>query len=280
VRGVYRASRPCLAQARHIQEIIMNTTQSRRRFLAVLSAGAAATVAPAALAATLAPVPETTPGALAPAVASPSPDAGLLVLFGQYTAARSEYRRLSRKARRLDEKHDAATPIPDVLRAQPGDAELGLPQCRDHSRFGLSYVFEIRDLERLEWPIYEKMGPPPGHQFQFVNPGYGVRFEPPSAAARARADEIIKAYAKWDRARDREPLALRATSRQRDAAFKLADRLRTKIDRTRARTAAGLAVKAQVAAIEGEKDTQFADYTLASILRDMKALAKIEGARS
>jgi hypothetical protein len=37
---------------------------------------------------------------------------------------------------------------------------------------------------------------------------------------------------------------------------------------------AGLAAKAQVAAVEGEDDTQFADTTLASILRDMRALAK------
>jgi hypothetical protein len=41
-------------------------------------------------------------------------------------------------------------------------------------------------------------------------------------------------------------------------------------------TIAGLAVKAQVSAIEGENDTQFADTTLASILRDMRALAKID----
>jgi hypothetical protein len=43
---------------------------------------------------------------------------------------------------------------------------------------------------------------------------------------------------------------------------------------------AGLAAKAQVAAIEGAEDTQFADYTLASILRDMRALAKIGGVQS
>jgi hypothetical protein len=35
-----------------------------------------------------------------------------------------------------------------------------------------------------------------------------------------------------------------------------------------------LAVKAQVAAIEGEEDTQFADTTLESILRDMRAMSR------
>jgi hypothetical protein len=67
----------------------------------------------------------------------------------------------------------------------------------------------------------------------------------------------------------------RIHKRQADRAQKLKDRLRAKIDRTRALTIAGLAAKAQVAAIEGEDDTQFADTTLASILRDMRALAKI-----
>ena len=50
--------------------------------------------------------------------------------------------------------------------------------------------------------------------------------------------------------------------------------MRAKIDRTRAHTIAGLAVKAQVAAIEGEEDTQFADTTLESILRDMRAMSR------
>jgi hypothetical protein len=78
---------------------------------------------------------------------------------------------------------------------------------------------------------------------------------------------------KWHRMqrRARHP-ALRAAERQRRAASKLADRLRGKIDRTRAYTVAGLAAKAQVAAIEGEGEAEYADTTLASILRDMKAL--------
>jgi hypothetical protein len=58
----------------------------------------------------------------------------------------------------------------------------------------------------------------------------------------------------------------------------LKNRLRARIDRTRARTVAGLAAKAQVAAIEGEDDTQFADTTLASIMRDIRALARSRAA--
>jgi hypothetical protein len=50
----------------------MNAIQSRRRFLGVLSAGAAATIAPAALAATLTPAVGTAPSGLLPGVAAAS----------------------------------------------------------------------------------------------------------------------------------------------------------------------------------------------------------------
>jgi hypothetical protein len=259
------------------------TTMSRRSILAraLLALSAGATVAPAALAATAsARSPETALSPPAPAVATPSPDAGLLQLFDEYQAARCDYRRLSRKECRLSEKHKAATPLPDVLRVQPGDAELGLPELPSE-RIGQTFGYDIRiqELEMPEWPVVETIEPPEGLQFYRASGGEVVHYEPPSAAARARADEIIKAHAKWDRKRSREPAALRAVSRQRDTALKLADRLRAKIDRTRALTVAGLAAKAQVAAIEGEDDTNFADTTLASILRDMRALAKIGAGR-
>jgi hypothetical protein len=244
------------------------TAPSRRGFLAVLSAGAASAVVPAALAVASVPVTESSPGDLPTSMATPSPDAALLQLFDQYKAARSEYGRLSRKECRLNEKHKAATPLPDALRVQPGDADLGLPEVPTEHVRDFGYGFRIQELQRPEWPVLDTIELPDGLQFYREV----FHYEPPSAAARARADEIIKAHAKWDRERDREPAALRAVSRQKDAAFKLADRLRSKIDRTRARSVAGLAVKAQVAAIEGGEDAQFADYTLASILRDMRAL--------
>jgi ABC-type transport system substrate-binding protein len=72
--GLYRASGPCRAMCRHrFRRSSMNVIQSRRRFLGVLSAGAASAIAPAALAATLAPAADTPLTAPAPAVAMPSP---------------------------------------------------------------------------------------------------------------------------------------------------------------------------------------------------------------
>jgi hypothetical protein len=258
------------------------TAPSRRRFLAVLSAGAAATAAPAALAATLAHLPETetASSALAPAVVAPSPDAGLLVLFGQYMATNAESRRLRAIYDRARDKHRAKHPMPEVIKVQPGDAELGLPECPDLGRFGRSYVCRISELQQAEWPVVETVEPPEGLQFYRVSGGQVVHYAPPSAAARARANEIIEACDRWEAKYWRHPRELRTIERQADRADKLKNRLRARIDRTRARTVAGLAAKAQVAAIEGDNDTQFADTTLASIMRDMRALAKIGGAQS
>jgi hypothetical protein len=251
----------------------MNATQSRRRFLGVLSAGAAATVAPAALAATPwhpflkpRPAPSCRPWRPHPRMRACCSCSTNTLPLGLSTAG-------SRERPTACMKSTKRPPLPAALRVQPGDAELGLPELpSEHVERAFGYDLRIQELQSPEWPVVETIEPPEGLQFYSSRGGEVVHYAPPSAAARARADEIIKAHAKWDRERDREPTALRAASRQRDAASKLADRLRSKIDRTRARTAAGLAVKAQVAAIEGEDDTQFADYTLASILRDMKAL--------
>jgi hypothetical protein len=249
------------------------TTPSRRGFLAVLSVGAAATVAPAALAAPLAHLPETASSAIAP------PDAGLLELFDQYKAAWSEFGRLIRLQDRMEEKHRVRIPMPEEMFVRPGDAGLGLPAVSKYSPYNSSYWLSIRDLQKPKWPVISAIEPPPpGTKFSYLPDGETIYFAPPSEAACARAAEIIKADKKWQQMqqRARHP-ALRAAEQQARAASRLADRLRRKIDRTPARTVAGLAAKAQVAAIEGEGDTQFADTTLASIMRDMRALAKIGG---
>jgi hypothetical protein len=108
--------------------------------------------------------------------------------------------------------------------------------------------------------------------FWSTSGGTVFRRAPPSAAARARADEIIAAHDRWHPKYWRYPREVRALERQADRASKRRDKLRAKIDRTRAHTFTGLAIKAQVAAIEGEEDTQFADTTLESILRDIRKL--------
>jgi hypothetical protein len=247
------------------------TIPSRRGFLAVLSAGAASVAVPA-VALTTKPRTETPLSGLAPAVASPSPDAALLQLGDEYMAAQSEYRRLCAIFERGKKEHQAKFPMPDAMLVQPGDAELGLPDGVEDDRFGLSYFCRIDQLARPDWPVFKVIEPPEGLRFSRSSGGEVICFGPPSATARARADEIIAAHDKWEAKYWHYPRKLRSIERQADRADKVKDRLRAKIDRTRALTVAGLAVKAQVAAIEGEDDTQFADTTLASILRDMKAI--------
>jgi hypothetical protein len=250
------------------------TAPSRRGFLAVLSAGAASAVAPAALAGIPLHVAETSTGDLPTSIATPSPDAALLQLFDEYLATDAEYRRLLAIFERGRKRHEAKYPMPDAMLVQPGDAELGLPKGLEHHPiWPTSYINRIEELKGPEWLVYETVEPPEGLQFYYESRGIvGIRYEPPSAATRARADEIIAACDKWRTKNRRYPRGLRSIEREKNRALKLKDRLRAKIDRTRALTIAGLAVKAQVAAIEGEDDTQFADTTLASILRDMKAL--------
>jgi hypothetical protein len=52
-------------------------------------------------------------------------------------------------------------------------------------------------LKSLEWPVYETVEPPDGMRFWSTSGGTVVRREPPSAAARARAHEIIAAHDRW-----------------------------------------------------------------------------------
>jgi hypothetical protein len=138
----------------------------------------------------------------------------------------------------------------------------------------LSYMARTRQLAEPEWPVYDEVDAPEGMRFWYTSGGTVYRREPPCAAARARADEIIAAHDRWHDKYWRYPREVRSFERQADRANKRKDKLRAKIDRTRAHTVAGLAAKAQVAAIEGEEDTQFADTTLESIQRDMRAMSR------
>jgi hypothetical protein len=247
----------------------VNPIQSRRRFLGALSAGAASAITPAAVAATLAPAAETPPIAPAPAVTGPSPDAALMQLFDECMSTVAEYRRAYGLYERGRDEHQAKHPMPEVMLVRPEDTDLGLP---DKPGDGSSYRWCIRELRQAEWPVYDEIDAPDGTQFWSVSGGTVFRRELPSAAARARADEIIEAHDKWHTRYWRTPREARSFERQADRLSKRKDKLRAKIDRTRARTVAGLAAKAQVAAIEGEEDTQFADTTLESIQRDMRKL--------
>jgi hypothetical protein len=255
------------------QTPIPQAPQASRRAL-LFGIAAVGAVASPAVAATLleAPkVPAIVEAAVASpaAVATPSPDAALLQLFDEYTTIVAEYDRVYGLYQRGRAKHQAKYPMPDVLRVQPEDAELGLPNKPGD---GKAYEFCIQELEQAEWAFSEEFEPPAGKEFRYARPGTITWYQRPSAAARARADEIIEAHSGWWDKYWHDPREVRSHEHEADRLSKRKDKLRAKIDRRRAHTIAGLAAKAQVAAIEGREDTQFADTTLESILRDVRAM--------
>jgi hypothetical protein len=254
------------------QTLIPTVPQASRRGLLICLMAAAAVPAAPAIAKAVA-----VPGAVGRAEAvvvdapTPSPDAKLLQLFDEYMSTAEEHRRVYGLYQRGRAKHQAKHPMPEVMLVRPEDAELGLP---DRPGDGSSYEWCIQELKRAEWPVYEEVDAPDGTRFWGAAGGTVFHYEPPSAAARARADEIIEAHNEWHDRYWYEPREARSLERQADRLSKRKDKLRAKIDRTRAHTIAGLAAKAQVAAIEGEHDTQFADTTLWSIARDMRAMSR------
>jgi hypothetical protein len=184
----------------------------------------------------------------------------------------AEYRRAYGLYERGRDQHQARHPMPKTILVQPGDAELGLPEVPEIDGQPWAYHYRIFELKNPEWTVLETVDPPDGMRFWSTSGGTVFRREPPSAAARARADEIIAAHDRWHAKYWRFPREVRSLEREADRASKRKDKLRAKIDRTRAYTFTGLAIKGQVAAIEGEDDTQFADTTLESILRDLRKL--------
>jgi hypothetical protein len=259
----------------------MNTVQSRRRFLGVLSAGAAAAVAPAAVAATLAPAAETPLSVPLPAAAMPSPagedrpfpDAKLMKLVNRYLSLDAERERIAEITDRADEEHSARYPMPDALRVQPGDAELGLPQPRGNhgERFGYSLSnMQIDSMRKPEWDKIEIIDPPEGLQFAMGGGGEVVRPFTPSPEARARADEIIRAYDEWHPKHHRTPRGMRKYEAQSERLFERLSSLEARINKTRARTIVGLLGKAKIASMAAPDP--FDDPAVGAFLRDMLAM--------
>ncbi len=255
----------------HNQTLIPELPQaSRRGLLLGLMAAAAVPVAPAFAKAIAAPGNAAGVAAIdAPAI--PSPDAALLQLFDEYMATVAEHRRVYGLYERGRDKHQAKHPMPDVMRVRPEDAELGLP---DKPGDGSSYQWCIQELKRADWPFYDEVDAPDGMRFSSAAGGTVFHCEPPSPAPRARADEIIEAHDEWHDKYWHDPREVRSLERQADRLLKRKDNLRAKIDRKRAHAGAGLAAKAQVAAVEGEDQADFADTTLESIARDMRAMSR------
>jgi hypothetical protein len=227
----------------------MNAMRSRRGFLAALSAGAASVVA--------SPI-----GLATAAIQLTGDDAGLFKLLEDHRAAAAEERLLYEAYAKFEAKwfrHQRALErqIPDVLRRRSEDLELGLPEPANDG-----FYRDGSDVDRLRGKTWERCEPrEDGEWHSFV-----VR---PSAAACARAEEIIAAFDTWQKRRDRRPRGYRTAERAMDAAGRRLCDLERRICSTRVRSLAGLIAKAQLSREVGDED-RFG----AAVIADLLALAE------
>jgi hypothetical protein len=226
----------------------MNAMRSRRGFLAVLSAGAASVVA--------CPMAPATP-----VIPATGDDTDLFKLLEDHRAAAAQERLLYKAYEKMEaigfrQRRALERQIPDVLRRRPEDLELGLPSADDGFYREGSEVDRLRGKTWNRWESSED-----GERHSFV-----VR---PSAAARARANEIIAAFDTWQKRRDRRPRGYRTAERAMDAAGRRLCDLERKICSTRVRSLAGLIAKAQLGREVGDED-QFG----AALIADLLALAQ------
>jgi hypothetical protein len=250
------------------------TTPSRRGFLTVLSAGAASAIVPAALAAPSAPVTETALSGLPAAVpALPSPDAELFKLLDEHRSAVIEQQRLYKIFEKIEDQwlqqsRKRQKPIPEVLRRRPEDSVLELPDMSAHGGF-YQHQHGVDGLRDKTWILSSITGNirDGGEQI------FRARMVTPSPAARARADEIVSAFDKWQKESEAKPRGYRAAKRAHEAHETQMLALERKICKTRAYSLAGIIAKAQ----KGRELDDDERFTKALVV-DLLALGKEKGA--
>jgi len=238
----------------------MNAMRSRRGFLAALSAGAAcAAASPIAFA-----IPAPSAEVSLTDLRAKAGDADLFKLFQDHRAAAAEELLLYKAYEKFEAKwfrhqRTLERQIPDVLHRRSEDLELELPAP---ASAGDGFYRDGSDIDRLRGETWKRREPAEdGERHSFV-----VR---PSAAARARADEIIAAFDTWQKQRDRRPRGYRAAERAMDAAGRRLCDLERQICNTRVRSLAGLIAKAQLGREVGDED-RFG----AALIADLLALAE------
>jgi hypothetical protein len=78
----------------------------------------------------------------------------------------------------------------------------------------------IDELRGEKWPVIEEIELREGLKHYLDGRQFVLRYvDPPTPAARARPDEIVRAYDEWWPRRHRQPRGIRSTERKRDAAF-------------------------------------------------------------
>jgi hypothetical protein len=146
---------------------------------------------------------------------------------------------------------------PEALRARPKDRDLlpksvghllyvedgfyGIDVYRDGPCRGARHLGDVANLTGDKWQIGERLS---AADDPFISLAF--RWIDPSPAARARADEIIAAHDKLRKRYERKPAGYRAAERALRAPSRRLAAVLASIEKTRARSLAGLKAKAQL----------------------------------
>jgi hypothetical protein len=194
----------------------------------------------------------------APAPASPSPDAALFKLIDDYWIAHEEEERALKaftpyEAKWYARRRQVLQELPEALRVRAEDPEL-LPMAMGHLQgvedgfHGIHLAGGERSLSSIyylqgdKWAISDQLSPP---EDPFISAT--VRWEEPTPAARARADEIIEAHNKLTSRYRRRPAGYRAAKWLKDTASSAACAILEEIRSTPSQSLAGVVAKARLA---------------------------------
>jgi hypothetical protein len=203
-------------------------------------------------------------------------DAELMALADQYIVAEQKFCDLNRKVDQMDSvRWDV--PMPETLRWRESDAELGLPGLCPKPDDHPPIWDRPEDVDKLRAEKWLFCSMTETEDVQTVI----MRKITPSAAARARAGEIIAAYDEWDAKQERKPRGYWKAVKERERADRAYMRIEQQIAETRAKTVEGLIAKLRCARAYAKSDDigeieggSCADQMARSIFQDIRALAK------
>jgi hypothetical protein len=177
-------------------------------------------------------------------------DVELLALADQYAVAHKKWSGLSLAVDRMeDEFKYRRNPVPDTLRYRQSDADLGLPLPwplpKDRPPIWERPV-DVNNLREAKWIISSKCETEDETTVT-------LRKVTPSAAARARGDEIIAAYDEWHK-EGKPPRGYKKALREARRADRDYRRLEKRVAETRATTFDGMLAKVRCAQVFAESN--------------------------
>jgi hypothetical protein len=180
----------------------------------------------------------------------------LAQLADDFLEAYQRFEDLTRVVGRMDDEH-MDRPVPQPLRIQPADFELGRKPWQTTDEFWRRPC-DVDKWRRLEsWEMVTK-----------TDDEVVMRKSEPPAELRARANEIVTTFDQWE-AQSRKPKGYAKACREAKAACNRAEELMDKISKWPVNSVGDLQIKAMVAARDGY---EFSDDVLKSMAEDLLAV--------